>query len=805
MARTAIFLIVCIACSAVSAVDLSRAKIIIASGFTAPAPKAALLLADEAEKRTGLRWPILANASPPAEPLIILTTADRIDFLPENIRPPKTSAATQKADGYSIFVSGQSVVVIGNDPRGLLFGAGRLLRELQLRPGRIELADNVAIQTAPQYPLRGHQLGYRPKTNSYDAWDLPQWEQYIRDLVVFGCNAIELIPPRSDDAADSPHFHRPPFEMMVGMSRIAAEYGLAVWIWYPAMDPDYSRPDTVRHALEEWAKIFEALPKIDAVFVPGGDPGHTRPKFLMALLEKQTASLHRFHPHAQMWVSPQGFTGEWMSEFLQILRGQKPGWLSGVVYGPQVRGTLRELRSAVPEKYPIRHYPDITHSRQCEYPVPEWDIAFAVTEARECINPRPLSEAAIFNATLPDTIGFLTYSEGCNDDVNKFVWSSLGWDPSVPVIEILREYGRYFIGPEHADDFAQGLLALEQNWAGPLLANQNVEQTLAKFQSLERHAPPRLLRNWRFQQALFRAYYDAYERSRLIHETDLENRALEILRDAASRGSIAAVREADNVLDSDGRVKVAGDLRQRVFELGEALFQSIGMQLSVEKYQAIAVDRGACLDTIDFPLNDRVWLKDQFRQIRAEPNETARLRRIEQVLNWTNPGPGGFYDDLGHPGRQPHLVRPVAFDADPGGFVLPRADFEEDLALEPGDPIPQPRRVSWMDHMEVVYDGPLKMRYSQLDPSAQYELRVVYAGDTVRKKIRLVANESAPAGPIQIHPYLQRPFPFERLSFDIPRDATKTGQLELSWYGEPGLGGNGRACQVSEVWLVKKQ
>ena len=73
--------------------------------------------------------------------------------------------------------------------------------------------------TAPEYPLRGHQLGYRPKTNSYDAWDLAQWEQYIRDLAVFGTNAIELIPPRSDDDADSPHFPLPPMEMMVGMSR----------------------------------------------------------------------------------------------------------------------------------------------------------------------------------------------------------------------------------------------------------------------------------------------------------------------------------------------------------------------------------------------------------------------------------------------------------------------------------------------------------------------------------------------------------------------------------------------------------
>ena len=68
------------------------------------------------------------------------------------------------------------------------------------------LPERLNLASAPKYPLRGHQLGYRPKTNSYDAWDLPQWERYIRELALFGTNAIELIPPRSDDDADSPHF-----------------------------------------------------------------------------------------------------------------------------------------------------------------------------------------------------------------------------------------------------------------------------------------------------------------------------------------------------------------------------------------------------------------------------------------------------------------------------------------------------------------------------------------------------------------------------------------------------------------------
>src|SRR5262249_28294215 len=158
----------------------------------------------------------------------------------------------------------------------------RLLRELHMTRGRISLPVPLDITTAPKYPLRGHQLGYRPKTNSYDGWNLAQWEQYIRDLAVFGTNAVELIPPRSDDDADSPHFPLPPMETMVGMSKLLDDYGLDVWIWYPALDPDYSDAKTVEFALKEWSEVFQKLPRIDAVFVPGGDPGHTRPKFLMA-------------------------------------------------------------------------------------------------------------------------------------------------------------------------------------------------------------------------------------------------------------------------------------------------------------------------------------------------------------------------------------------------------------------------------------------------------------------------------------------------------------------------------------------
>jgi hypothetical protein len=60
------------------------------------------------------------------------------------------------------------------------------------------------------------------------------------------------------------------------------------------------------------------------------------------------------------------------------------------------------------------------------------------------------------------------------------------------------------------------------------------------------------------------------------------------------------------------------------------------------------------------------------------------------------------------------------------------------------------------------------------------------------------------AGGIEIHPFIEKAFPVSPQEFDIPGKATERGELELSWFREPGQGGNGRGCQVAEVWLIKK-
>src|SRR5690606_14095611 len=98
-----------------------------------------------------------------------------------------------------------------------------------------------------------------------------------------------------------------------------------------------------------------------------------------------------------------------------------------------------------------------------------------------------------------NNIGFITYSEGLNDDVNKIVWNGLGWNRDADIREILADYGRYFIGKDYAHDFAQGLYNLEDNWDGSLIDNSLVNVHHRMFQQMEEEAAPRVRLNWRFQ------------------------------------------------------------------------------------------------------------------------------------------------------------------------------------------------------------------------------------------------------------------------------------------------------------------
>ncbi len=215
------------------------------------------------------------------------------------------------------------------------------------------------------------------------------------------------------------------------------------------------------------------------------------------------------------------------------------------------------------------------------------------------------------------------------------------------------------------------------------------------------------------------------------------------------------------------------------------------MQLAVDRYQGEAVNRGANLDTLDAPVTDIAFLRAQIAHIRSIAGAEHQVQAIRELLQRTDPGPGGFYDQLGNTANRPHLVAGEGARTDPEFRHTPEIQFNYPDKWGAAAP------VAWKSWAGSMFEAPLVLRYDGLDPRRQYRVRVVYAGSAPQFKIRMVANDR-----IEVHPYIARTWPPAPQEFAIPAEATAGGALTLSWTREQGLGGNGGGCQVAEVWLM---
>ena len=81
----------------------------------------------------------------------------------------------------------KSVIIAGHDEAGALYGVGWLLRKMEIRDNQILIPGKISISSTPAYPIRGHQLGYRPKTNAYDAWSVAQYDCIYQGPRDFWC------------------------------------------------------------------------------------------------------------------------------------------------------------------------------------------------------------------------------------------------------------------------------------------------------------------------------------------------------------------------------------------------------------------------------------------------------------------------------------------------------------------------------------------------------------------------------------------------------------------------------------------
>jgi hypothetical protein len=793
-------------------------RVVVPSVQTVAEKTATAMLVEETERRTSSGVMPKIETGPFAaigagEDVVVLAERPRVaELLPAGLVSAWRTALSPRhqelhAESYIVVTlpwhTGHVTVIAGDDERGELFGAGWLLRNLRFRAApQPQIPLGIALDEIPEKSVRGQQIGYRAKNNTYDAWTLSQFEQHIRELAIFGNNTIQLISPISDDARNSPLFHVPAFETVIGISAIVAKYGLDCDLYYPEMGEDYRKPETVDAELKQFETLVRAMPRIDSLHVPGGDPGHTAPQFLFPLVAKQVEILHRYHPRAKVWISAQGFDAERFATFYKLL-AERPAWLTGIFFGPQSRDSFPFEREHIPAQYEMQFYPDIAHTMHAEFPIPQWDPVFAVTEGREPICPRPEAFATIYRHYAGLNTGFITYSEGVNDHVNQILFDRLGWSSKTPVDTILAEYARFFLRREGRQQTlaVQAIHGLEENWTGPIPVNPQIAKTLATLKQLQDGSTKLQTEgNGEWESLLYRAAYDRFLQIKAKRERLEEAKAL----DALGAGDADAARQALGSLPASAEEK---QLHDRLFALAAELFHDWGIQLSVPLYGASNWERGSNLDKVDTPLNDGAWIEYKIAEALAKPDAASRTEALQAIANWEHPVPGAIYDDLGDPAHEPHLMRGEGWLKDPQLYKT-AIDSIADRTLNP-DPSPDPFakpepkhpempwRFSWLTYAETLYETPLHLRYAGLDRKASWKVRITYAGEDYALPLSLTAN-----GNIEIHPAHLRKSNPETVEFAIPPTATANGTLTLSWVGPSGSPGSGRGRQVAEVWLI---
>ncbi len=545
--------------------------------------RAAEIFADEIKIRAGFKPEICKNAE---EDFVSFVIKDESD-----------------SEEYRVEHSGNTVVITAHRLRGLLFGCGEFIRKAVFDDKKIGLVKNISVTRIPSLKIRGHQLSYTDMNNTVDAWDKEQYERYILDLVLFGMNTVEADSGVREETNELMKFSQK--EMLVAMSEICVKLDIDLSVWHELWSKD-SDEETIA----KMHRLYDDLPKLDILFPPGGDPGDMQGEAFVQRCALMKREMQKVFPKIQMWPSAQAphEYPDWGERFVKEM-AKCPEEIDGVIYGPNHAMPLDELRRKIDSRYPFRLYPDIGHNVRCETPVhfdrDDWHYSLAATLSREAVNPRPSEYRLYHRQTRQYVDGSVTYSEGVNDDLNKFIWSAMDLDCESDLRENVLDYCRaFFIGAD-AEKLADMLIAFEHSWEGDPVENVNIQTNFDAFTKMADENPD-LMQNWRFVLHLFRAYCDKIVRDRRIFE-------LGLIDEAKTLVYLGETQKALEILKTDFSDEYKEN-RRKLDEFAEILFNLIGMQLDVEHYHGMKWERGCTLMTIDNPVTDRRFLINKLEE-----------------------------------------------------------------------------------------------------------------------------------------------------------------------------------------------
>jgi hypothetical protein len=793
-------------------VRTSQIAIVLDPGDDGVEQRVAEVLRDRVLRRSQVTVDITQEATAGVPLRIYLGRRDagsgRFKELVERYRVTLPGKAGVAAEGYALKLveteGGPIVIAEGADVRGVLYAAGEVLRRFEYGPDWISIAP-VDMSAAPAYRFRGssaNQGGTMRERTGARAWTQEESWDYMLDFALSGANTLYAGGASFDFVKQ--------FDLMtVGGCRpnqfrgeIPAEWkagGLEFWEGTDWVCP--SVPEARAALMEQWDKEFAESQNHDIMRMYAGDPGGCRcprcepwGKTFIELCEEVGEIWVKYHPESIIQIANQDLSNEGDQAIFDYLNAEPRLWLEGIAYGPgsnalssyfrdelrddlfeypgagPVNRYLNEILNNIPKYQRITHYSDITHWISAQYMVENPEPNLMKIYGRRTFHTRPEAFYRIFQDIMPFSEGDIIYSEGYHDELHQYMWNRLLWNPNRSLDDVLDEYCIYHFGAAAAPEMREAMLQLEKNIETPLAGNDGIDRFFLLVKEAGWKIPShRMAGNYRWRLYMQKAALDKYYQLKLQREIERESSIQSLVRDDRE-GTLANVQA---VLAESVETPEMTALREEAGRLGDESDQIMGV-------------RNIGYFSFDVAFTSLAWTQKQI-EAAAEAPATEQTAMLKHAVLYEDPGPGGFYDDAGAPGRQPHLIEGDSYDAS--------------RRLDPEN---RPSQNTIAYSLEET--GSVVFRYDALDPTAAYSVRLTmvlprYWQDTGQAPPDAPQTQNVLADGEPIAKDVTIPqFTAEHFEYEVPQSATSDGVLELSV--ERGTGSRG--VTVSEIWLMKK-
>jgi hypothetical protein len=809
--------------SSLAAVRATRLAIVTGQQSAGSELTAAEILKSRLRKRSAVTVDLLKEDAPDAQKIIAAADAVFVVGAPAGNKlaatlmremqmavPTLPNTDKPHPEGFAVKVARigpvNYVVIAGADDRGTLYGVGCILRAITYLPDAVVIPA-IDASEKPAFLLRGgrptgpgsraREFGnLRPQTSD-------ETREVMEDLMLLGTNIFEGDPSEIRSYGMLTSFGRTANEMPAGFPAAwRADGGRATRYVCPSV------PEARKALLESYDQQFRDGPDYDFFTTNSGDEGGCRcdkcmpwgDKYIQ-LVNDIADILHKYHPNTKVLATNQDLTNEGDQAIFDYLNSRDSSWLYAIRYGPgademqtYIRGPvnprwfeyegfgplsnyLKFMHHELPRCTNIALYTDITHWMQAQFAVAHPDIALAAVYDRRSWNARPRNFHRVATEILHYSIGDMHYSEGMHDDFNKWFWYRMLWNPLQDAESITKEYCRYWFGPDAQDEAAQAIFLMEETLEKPVIDNPGIEKAVDLLHTAGQKVPPNLLKDdYRWRIILQKALMDRYIQLDLQRGRDLEQQAATILT-AASNGAelAAAVNKVLELLYQPFETPVMKTVIDEAKKRGEESNTIIGYRepapFIVEKLDLAEIG----------------WWKKVLQQAQAANNEATTRNTIKMLLQYEDPGPGGFYDDVGWPSESKHLTHGETLWAFMP-FAGPAKHSHYNLAYTMGGAGPG---------VTFAYDG--------LQPDAQYVVRVSVGAhlDEERPALKdMKLTEGMEADGEVISEGFSVPMGDTAFyEFDIPQSLTQDGNLTIALTPKSIFMA---VTGVNEIWLMQK-